>query len=146
DPMRTSVSALVAAIRSAGYDAAPDAAATARTLRQNEQRSASWRLFVAGLCMMQVMMLATPSYVASSGELTPDLTRLLNWGSWLLTLPVIWWSAAPFFNGAWRSLRSRRMSMDVPVALGIAVTFVASSGATFDPGGLFGHEVYFDSL
>jgi Cu2+-exporting ATPase len=36
--------------------------------------------------------------------------------------------------------------MDVPVALGIAVTFVASSGATFDPGGLLGHEVYFDSL
>jgi len=146
DPARTSVSALVAAIRSAGYDAAPDAAAPARTLRQTEQRSALWRLFVAGLCMMQVMMLATPSYVAGSGELTPDLTRLLNWGSWLLTLPVIWWSAAPFFKGAWRSLRSRRMGMDVPVALGIAVTFVASSGATFDPGGLFGHEVYFDSL
>jgi P-type Cu2+ transporter len=146
EPRRTSVAALIAAIRSAGYDAAPDAAAPARELRQAEQRSALWRLFVASFCMMQVMMLAAPSYVAGSGELTPDLARLLNWGSWLLTLPVIWWSAAPFFKGAWRSLRSRRMGMDVPVALGIAVTFVASSGATFDPGGLFGHEVYFDSL
>ena len=146
DPSRTSVSALVVAIRHAGYDAALDAAAPARALRQTEQRAALWRLFVAGFCMMQVMMLATPSYVAGSGELTPDLMRLLNWGSWVLTLPVIWWSAAPFFKGAWRSLRSRRMGMDVPVALGIAVTFVASSGATFDPGGLFGHEVYFDSL
>ena len=46
----------------------------------------------------------------------------------------------------WRSLRSRRIGMDVPVALGIAVTFVASTGATFDPGGIFGHEVYFDSM
>jgi P-type Cu2+ transporter len=146
DPTRTSVSALIVAIRNAGYDAEPDAAAPARALRQTEHRLALWRLFVAGFCMMQVMMLATPSYVAASGELTPDLTRLLNWGSWLLTLPVIWWSAAPFFKGAWRSLRSRRMGMDVPVALGIAVTFVASSGATFDPGGLFGYEVYFDSL
>mgnify|MGYP000665023918 CR=1 FL=1 len=36
--------------------------------------------------------------------------------------------------------------MDVPVALGVLVTFVASTGATFDPDGLFGHEVYFDSL
>jgi Cu2+-exporting ATPase len=36
--------------------------------------------------------------------------------------------------------------MDVPVSLGIAVTFIASSGATFDPGGIFGHELYFDSL
>jgi len=34
----------------------------------------------------------------------------------------------------------------VPVALGVLVTFVASTGATFDPGGPFGHEVYFDSL
>jgi Cu2+-exporting ATPase len=34
----------------------------------------------------------------------------------------------------------------VPVALGIAITFVASTGATFDPGGVFGQEVYFDSL
>jgi Cu2+-exporting ATPase len=55
-------------------------------------------------------------------------------------------SAGPFFRGAWRSLRSRRIGMDVPVALGIGITFVASSGATFAPGGVFGHEVYFDSL
>ena len=36
--------------------------------------------------------------------------------------------------------------MDVPVALGIAVTFVASTGAAFNPGGVFGSEAYFDSL
>ena len=36
--------------------------------------------------------------------------------------------------------------MDVPVSLGIAVTFIVSSGAMFEPGGLFGHEVYFDSM
>jgi Cu2+-exporting ATPase len=40
----------------------------------------------------------------------------------------------------------RRIGMDVPVALGLLVTFVASTGATFDPGGRFGHEVYFDSM
>jgi Cu2+-exporting ATPase len=33
--------------------------------------------------------------------------------------------------------------MDVPVALGVAVTFVASTGATFDRRHLR-HEVYFD--
>jgi len=71
---------------------------------------------------------------------------LLQWASWVLSLPVMLFSAGPFFSGAWRSLRQRRLGMDVPVALGIAVTFIASSGATFDPGGHFGHEVYFDSL
>jgi len=146
DPQRTRPSALIAAIRAAGYDAVPDAAAPARALRRAEHRRALWRLFVAGFCSMQVMMLATPSYVAAPGDLAPDLRSLLNWGAWVLTLPVVLFSAGPFFRGAWHGLRQRRIGMDVPVALGIAVAFVASSGATFVPGGLFGHEVYYDSL
>jgi len=145
-PQRTGVAQIVTAIRAAGYDATPDAALDAREARKLEHRAAIWQVFVAAFCAMQVMMMATPSYVAGPGELAPDLRQLLNWGSWLLTLPVMVFSAGPFFRGAWRSLRARRIGMDVPVALGIAVTFVASSGATFAPDGLFGHEVYFDSL
>ncbi|MGL6112607.1 MAG: heavy metal translocating P-type ATPase, partial [Rubrivivax sp.] len=146
DPRKTRPSHLVEAVRRAGYDAAPDAAAPTRELRRAENRQALWRLFVASFCMMQVMMLATPSYVAGPGELSPDLAQLLNWGSWVLSLPVLLFSAGPFFSGMWHSLRQRRISMDVPVALGVAVTFVASTGATFDPGGIFGSEVYFDSM
>jgi len=139
-------SALLRAVRAAGYDAVPDTAAASRVLRQREARTALWRLFVAAFCAMQVMMLATPAYVSAPGDLAPDHKQLLDWGSWLLTLPVLWFSAAPFFAGAWRAMRQRRIGMDVPVALGIAVAFVASSGAAFDPGGVFGSEVYFDSL
>ncbi|MFT3665519.1 heavy metal translocating P-type ATPase [Piscinibacter sp.] len=146
DPQRTRASALVEAVRRAGYGAVPDAAASARAQREAEQRKALWRLFVAGFCMMQVMMYATPAYVSEPGDITPDMLRLLQWASWLLSLPVLLFSAGPFFRGAWNSLRQRRLGMDVPVSLGIAVTFIASSGATFDPGGVFGHEVYFDSL
>lgn len=146
DPARTRASALVAAVRHAGYDAAPDLAADARALRAREQGLALWRLFVAAFCAMQVMMFAAPVYFAAPGELAPDLRQLLHWGSWVLTLPVMWFSAAPFFTGAWRALRQRRIGMDVPVALGLGVTFVASTGAAFDPGGVFGDAVYFDSL
>ncbi len=146
DPERTQLSALIDAVRAAGYDAVPDAAAPARELRRREHRTALWRLFVASFCAMQVMMLATPSYVAAAGELAPDMRALLNWGGWILTLPVMWFSAGPFFKGAWAQLRRRRIGMDVPVALALAVTFVASMGATFDPQGVFGSEVYFDSL
>jgi Cu2+-exporting ATPase len=145
-PQHTGVARLIEAIRAAGYDALPDVALDARETRKLEHRSAIWALFVAAFCAMQVMMMATPSYVAGPGELAPDLRQLLNWGSWLLTLPVMVFSAGPFISGAWRSIRARRIGMDVPVALGILVTFVASSGATFAPDGVFGHEVYFDSL
>jgi Cu2+-exporting ATPase len=146
DPARTRPSALVAAVQAAGYGAAPDTMAAARTLRQAEQRRWLWRFFVAAFCAMQVMMLATPVYVAEPGTLAPDLELLLNRSAWTLTLPVLLFSSAPFFTSAWRTLRRGRLGMDVPVALGIAVAFVASSGAAFDPTGVFGHEVYFDSL
>jgi Cu2+-exporting ATPase len=36
--------------------------------------------------------------------------------------------------------------MDTPVSVGIIVTFIASSAATFDPTGPWGEEVWFDSL
>jgi len=146
DPRLTRPSVLVKAIEQAGYDAVPDTAAAARAMRKREARLALWRVFVAAFCAMQIMMLATPSYVSAPGELAPDLKQLLDWGGWLLSLPVLWFSAAPFFSGAWRALRQRQIGMDVPVALGVAVAFIGSSGATFDPGGLFGDEVYFDSL
>ncbi|HET9820699.1 MAG TPA: cation-translocating P-type ATPase [Burkholderiaceae bacterium] len=145
-PGRTQASVLVEAVRRAGYEAVPDTLAAARALRAGERRTLLWRLFVAAFCSMQVMMLATPVYVAAPGTMEPDMAQLLHRSAWTLTLPVMLFSALPFFTSALRSLRNARLGMDVPVALGIAVAFVASSGAAFDPGGVFGHEVYFDSL
>ncbi len=145
-PARVALADVLAALQAAGYRATPDVAAPARELRRRERRQALWRLFVAGFLMMQVMMLATPAYVAEPGELSADLSQLLRWGCWVLTLPVMMFAAGPFFSGAWRQLRAGRLGMDVPVAIGIAVTFIASSGALFDPAGVLGHDVYFDSL
>jgi Cu2+-exporting ATPase len=146
DPAVTRLSNVLAAVRRAGYGATPDAAAPARALRRAEERSLLWRLFVAVFCMMQVMMYQAPVYFAAPGTLTPDLRSLLLWAAWLLSIPVVLFSAAPMFGDALRGLRRFRISMELPVALGIAITFVASSIATFDPGGALGHEVYFDSL
>lgn len=146
NPAVTHASTLLRAVEKAGYGAAPDAAAPAQALRKAELRKAVWRLFVAWFLMMQVMMLAVPAYFAEPGDLAPDLLHLMQWGAWVLTLPVLLFAAGPFFQSAWLQLRQRRLGMDMPVSLGLAVSFVASTGATFDPGGTFGHEVYFDSI
>ncbi|MDN3922043.1 heavy metal translocating P-type ATPase [Roseateles violae] len=145
-PAQIGLAGVLARIEQAGYRAAPDAAAPARELRRAEQRQVLWRLVVAGFLMMQVMMMAAPAYFAEPGDLSPDLARLLQWASWVLSLPVLLFSAGPFFGSAWRQLRLGRLGMDVPVALGLLVTFAASSAALFEPGGPFGDEVYFDSL
>jgi len=143
DPDVVGPEAIAHAVRAAGYVATPDTAAAARSARRSESRIALWRLFVAALCATQVMMLAEPSYLSAPGEIDAEYMRLLNWGAWLLTLPVLLFSASPFFAGAWRSLRSRRIGMDVPVALGLAIAFVASTATTFGAGS---HAVYFDSI
>ena len=134
------------AIQSAGYRAVPANDAFAHERRKNESRKALWRLAVAGLCMMQVMMYAYPAYVAAPGDLTAEMEQLLRWASWVLTLPVILFSCGPFFSSALRDVLHRRVSMDLPVALGMLITFVVSTMGTFDPQGNFGREVYFDSL
>jgi Cu2+-exporting ATPase len=96
--------------------------------------------------MMQVMMYAFPSYITVTGDITPDIEKLLRWASWVLSLPVLLFSCRPFFGNALRDLSQRRISMDLPVALGIAITFAVSSAATFEPQGWWSREVYFDSL
>ena len=136
----------LAALQRAGYGALPAGDRLAAEPREREQRRLLWRWLVAGFCMMQVMMYAAPAYLAGPGEMTPDAQALLRWASWLLTLPVLLFSCQPFFAGAWRDLRGGRIGMDVPVALGIAIAFAASSAATFDPQGPLGAEVWFDSV
>ena len=136
----------MAAIERVGYGALPAADSTLRQARLDETRKALWRWLVAGFCMMQVMMYAYPAYVAGEGDITPDMVNLLRWASWVLTLPVMFFSCGPFFSNALRDLRMRQISMDLPVALGMAITFLLSTAATFEPNGMFGAEVYFDSL
>jgi Cu2+-exporting ATPase len=134
------------AIASLGYAARPAADNSLRQMREAQTRKALWRMAVAGFCMMQVMMYAYPAYVAQPGDITPDMVQLLRWASWVLSLPVMLFSCGPFFGNAWRDLLHRRISMDLPVAIGMLITFVVSTAATFEPGGRFGDEVYFDSL
>lgn len=63
----------------------------------------------------------------------------------MLTLPVVFFACGPFFASALRDIRQRRISMDLPVD-GMGITFVVSTAGTFDPAGIFGREVYYDSL
>ncbi|WP_298208464.1 cation-translocating P-type ATPase [Acidovorax sp.] len=145
-PGRVLPSAWMKAVQSAGYRAMPAMDAFARGQRQRESRRALWRWLVAGFCMMQVMMYAWPAYVAQPGDLTGEMEQLLRWASWVITLPMVVFSCGPFFASALRDVRLRRVSMDLPVALGMAITFVVSTAGTFDPTGIFGKEVYYDSL
>lgn len=142
DERSIKLSDILAAIQAIGYRAYPYDAERSEQVANRERRSMLWRVFVAGFGMMQVMMYAFPAYVAGEGDMSWDIELLLRWASLLLTLPVVLYSAAPFFQRAWRDVRLRRLGMDVPVALGVGSAFVASLWATLTDG----PEVYFDSV
>jgi P-type Cu2+ transporter len=139
DPQRTSLGALIEAIRAVGYDAIAYDPRRQDERERTERRAALWRLFVAAFGAMQVMMYAFPAYV---GDPAPEAAQLMRWASLLITLPVIAFSCAPFFGGAWRELRHARLGLDTPIALGLGLGFAASAWATITGRG----EVYFDSI
>jgi Cu2+-exporting ATPase len=142
DPAQIRLSQLLAAVEAIGYHAWPDDDANRARVERSERRQALWRLGVAALGMMQVMMYAYPAYIAGAGELPLDLERLMRYASLVLTLPVVLFAAAPFFRGAVRDLGMKRLGMDVPVALGVAAGFLGSCWSTFTDG----PAVYFDSV
>jgi Cu2+-exporting ATPase len=145
-PELTRPSSILSAIQALGYSASPASHNENHLNATAKNRTAFWRWLVAGFCMMQVMMYASPSYFTKAGDISNDISQLLNWASWLLSLPVMLFSSRTFFSNALRDLKFRRISMDLPVALGIGITFIVSSAATFDPSGWWGNVVYFDSL
>ena len=146
NPAQTTLSSLAQAVGQTGYRLLPMQQALSISERLRETRQALWRLFIAGFCGMQVMMYAWPAYVAAPGEMPADIEQLLRWASWVLSLPVVFFASGPFFSSAWRDLKQGRIGMDTPVSVGILVTFLVSSAATFDPTGPWGEEVWFDSL
>lgn len=144
--VHTRPSVWLLAPQASGYTLSPALDTLASDDLRRQARLALWRWLVAGFCMMQVMMYAFPAYITEPGDITPDIQQLLRIASWVLTLPVLLFSAQPFFANAMRDLRQRSISMDLPVALGILITFAVSSAATFEPQGWWSTEVYFDSL
>lgn len=130
------------AVREVGYTAYPFDPIQHGELMRKDARTLFKRLFVAGLSMMQVMMYAVPVYMAGEDGIEPDMEWLMRWASLVLTLPAMFYSAVPFFKGAWSDLRQRALGMDVPVALGLAAAFIGSIWATVANRG----DVYFDTV
>lgn len=142
DATRCDLARIVDAFARAGYRALPLDAAALDDARRNESRAALKRLVVAGFGAMQAMMVASGLYFGAFSAMDPTTRDLLRWIGLLVATPVVFYSARPFFAGALRSLRARRLGMDVPVAIAVALIYAASVVEAIRGG----REVYFDSV
>jgi Cu2+-exporting ATPase len=142
DPARAGLAAVLRSVAELGYRPHVLGAADTLEVATRERRVALKRLAVAGFGMMQVMMIATALYVGAIDGMDPMIREYLRITCLVMTTPVLFYAGQPFFAGAIASLRARHIGMDVPVAIGIGLAFIASSWNTF----LHRGDVYFDSV
>jgi Cu2+-exporting ATPase len=141
DERKISLSEILKSIQLIGYTAHPYDPARRQYLLEKNRKEILKRLGVAGIFGMQVMGLAISLYM-DDGSMEPGIRNLLQRGSLILTLPVIFYAAHPFFAGALTDLKNKRFGMDTPVALGISLAFLASVYTLISGSG----EIYFDSV
>jgi len=137
-PARANLSDLLQSLAHIGYMPRPATDDQQQEFFKKENRLALFRLGVAGFGMMQSMMVAVGIYFGA----TDTWLDFLRWLSMLCATPVVFFSSAPFFKAAWRSIKSKQLIMDVPVALAIGLAYLASAWATVTSHG----EVYFESV
>ena len=141
-PARCNLPAILDALARTGYRGLPLDVAALNDSRRRESRDALKRLIVAGFGAMQAMMYASALYLGAFDAMDATTRDLFRWLGLLVATPVVFYSARPFFSGAVRSLKARRLGMDVPVALAIALIYLASLVEALRGGA----EVYFDSV
>ena len=125
-----------------GYQAHPYHPDKEEQLLEKEKKVAIRRLGVAGIGMMQVMMMAVALYGGALQGIENQYVQFIRWASLVIASPVALYAARPFYVAALRDLKTRHLSMDVPVSIAIGGAYLASVWATATNSG----EVYFDSV
>ncbi len=142
DPTQVPFSRVAGLVDSLGY--APDLKLSDLDARRGSEvpRRLWLQLGVAAFAFGNTMLFSLPGYFGLDTFSGPAFQRLFGILSLVLGVPVVAFSAADYWRTAWFSLRQRRLSIEVPIALGIAALFCQSAYEV-----LSGHgEGYFDSM
>ncbi|MDP2307283.1 MAG: heavy metal translocating P-type ATPase [Pseudomonadota bacterium] len=135
DPATTDLDAICTRIAALGYR--PRGVASAAT----PDRDLLLRLGVASFSAMNAMLLSASVYAGWLDGMDPREATLLRWATLLVATPAAIWSAAPILRGAWESSRRSVLSVDLPVAVGIAAMYTHGVWATFT-----GRDGWLDSM
>jgi len=87
-------------------------------------RGLIYQLGTAGFCFANIMLLSFPEYLGLNDS---QLLFAFRWLNFILAIPVLLFSAQPFFKSGWTSLRSGFLNIDAPIAFAILITFSRSA-------------------
>ena len=142
------ISEVFYAISKIGYRAHPYSVQMRQKTRKRLQKTRLRQIGVAGALGMQIMVLSVALYAGDWFGIEADVADFLRRTSLLLTLPILFYSARPFFEGAINAIKIRRAGMDLPVSIGILLAFLGSVWTIIEHSGNAGArgETYFDSI
>lgn len=100
------------------------------------------KIGVAAFSFMNAMIYHFPQYLPGHQFLDADMKSLFGWLSVLLAIPVLTFSASDYFLTAWKSLKKKMISIDLPIALGLITLFTQSLAEILSGRGIG----YIDSL
>lgn len=126
DTNKMSLKDLVLLLDELGYPAdlqRDKSAKSAQKIRKTE----ILKLGVAGFAFGNIMLFSFPEYLSlddTSLDSFKPIFNILNFG---LALPVLFYSSTDYFKSAWKSIRLKFLTIDVPIALGIATLFIRSA-------------------
>ncbi len=105
-------------------------------------RSLIYKIGVAFFCYGNVMMLSFPEYFNINDVWMEEYKNFFRWLILVLSLPVFFYSASPYHIAAWKGIKTKNYTIDIPMSLGIIVMFIRSAvDIIFDLG-----PGFFDSM
>ena len=108
-------------------------------------RSLTIKVAVAGFAFGNAMMFAFPEYLNTGSSVDfwlEEFAPFFRFLTFLLSIPVVVYSASDYYKSAWFGLKNKIVNIDVPIVLGILVLFFRSVyeiATNYGPG-------YFDTL
>ncbi|MDH4283896.1 MAG: heavy metal translocating P-type ATPase [Gallionellaceae bacterium] len=141
DNRRVKLSSLIRELSRIGYSGVPYDPEAAEGAVRKANRALLFRLFFAGFAMMNLNLVSIALY---SGADSGPFRDFFHWMGCALATPTLLYSAFPFYKGAWGGLRNARLTMDLPIALGLSVTYAYSLYITL--AGTQVGAVYFDTV
>jgi Cu2+-exporting ATPase len=131
----------VALINGMGYRAVPFDPNTSETFSQQEERFLLRCLAVAGFASGNLMLFSVPLWSSDMLEMGAGTRTFFHWVQAAIALPAIAYCGRPFYQSAWKALRSRHTNMDVPISVAVILATLMSLFETVS----FGRHSYFDS-
>lgn len=141
DPGRTTLAGVAELLAGLGYEPELTLAELDRPA-PTPTRLLGLRIAVAGFAFGNIMMFSLPQYFGLDSFSGPAFRTLFGGLSLILALPTVTFSAADYWRSAWASLRHRALTLDVPIAAGLAAIYGQSAWEVLTRTG----EGYFDSL